>query len=98
MKQQITTLFALLFLVPCALLADPAMIIVDAPYVKATASGQTDSRAFMTLINPNDHGHTFIGASSPQAEAVALHTHQLEDGVMQMRPLAELELPAGESV
>ncbi len=70
-------LIILIFLaLPRLPLADPAAIIVDAPYVRAAPPRQLNA-AFMTLANPNSHEHILIGASSPRSNALAHIRHAL---------------------
>jgi copper(I)-binding protein len=49
----------------------------------------------MTLYNSDDQDHALVAVASPAAKFVELHTHNLIDDMMQMRRVAQLELPAG---
>ena len=69
-------------------------IQVEQPYVRAVPPGQPNSAAFMTLHNQGREGNALVGASSPAAEVVELHTHIIEEGMMKMRRVAQIELPA----
>ncbi len=71
---------------------------VEAPYVRAVPPGQRNSAAFMRLNNGADQAHALVGARSPVAEAVELHTHSMRDGMMSMRPVERVDLPARERV
>ncbi|MET0051714.1 MAG: copper chaperone PCu(A)C [Candidatus Thiodiazotropha sp.] len=71
---------------------------VEDPYVRAVPPGQPNSASFMALHNTGDQTYQLVGASSDVAEVVELHTHTLEDGMMRMRQVDHIELPAGESV
>jgi copper(I)-binding protein len=71
---------------------------VEAPYVRAVPPGQRNSAAFMRLHNGGDQAHALTGARSPIAEAVELHTHMMRDGMMSMRPVERVDLPAREVV
>ena len=71
---------------------------VEDPYVRAVPPGQSNSAAFMRLDNGSQQAHALVAVRSPAAQAVELHTHTMRDGMMSMRPLAQVELPAGESV
>jgi copper(I)-binding protein len=73
-------------------------IMVDDPYVRAVPPGQPNSASFMVLHNMGKQGSALTGASSPAAEVVELHTHTMEEGMMRMRRVEKIELPAGEVV
>lgn len=81
-----------------AVTARAADIAVDDPYVRAVPPGQPNSAAFMALKNNGGDGRSLVGAESPAADVVELHTHVNEGGVMKMRRIERIELPAGESV
>lgn len=61
-----------------------------------TPPGVTVGAAFMTLVA--EQSDTLIGASSPIAERVEMHSMTMEGDMMRMRPLAQLALPAGKTV
>ena len=70
-------------------LAAPAWVRLPPPNLSVTA-------AYMTLGNSGDEDLTVVAAESPIAGTVELHEH-LQDaaGVMRMRQVASLPLPAG---
>lgn len=67
-------------------------------YVRAVPPGQPNSAAFMEIANSSSVDHALVGGSSPAAEVVELHTHTMEGGMMRMRQVDKIELPAGQSV
>jgi copper(I)-binding protein len=73
-------------------------IEINAPYVRAVPPGQPNSAAFMTLTNSGDVDGALVAAASPAAEVVELHTHAMVDGMMRMRRIERIDLPAGETV
>jgi copper(I)-binding protein len=73
-------------------------ISVTGAYVRAVPPGQANSAAFMGLVNGSGEDRALIGAESTGAEVVELHTHVAEDGMMKMRRLQRIELPAGRTV
>jgi periplasmic copper chaperone A len=91
------TLSALLTLSATAALAGGAVTVND-PYVRATPPGQPNSAAFMGLINGTGAPRALVGGHSDVAEVVELHTHTMEDGMMKMRRVERIVLPAGEAV
>jgi copper(I)-binding protein len=73
-------------------------IMVNDPYVRAVPPGQPNSASFMVLHNMGKQGSALTAASSPAAEVVELHTHTMEEGMMRMRKVEKIDLPAGEVV
>jgi copper(I)-binding protein len=65
-------------------------------WARATVAQQQASGAFMTLTAPDDQ--RLVGAASPVAGVVEVHEMKLVDGVMRMRALSALDLPAGKAV
>lgn len=81
------------------LVAQPVLadgVRVDNAWVRATAPGQKVAGAFMDLTADTDLA--VVGAASPAARVVELHTMAIEDGVMVMRPVKEIALPKGRTV
>ena len=77
------------------LIASPALaqVSVHEPWVRATVPEQTVTGAFMTLTAATDA--RLISASSPVAGTTELHRMTMENGVMRMRRVSGIELPAG---
>lgn len=74
------------------------VVIIGDPHVREVLPGQSNSASFMTLQNTGGEPHALQRAESPAAKTVELHTHTLEGGMMRMRPVEQVPLPAGESV
>ena len=72
------------------------VMMVDDPYIRAVPPGQPNSASFMSLHNNSEQDHALVGASSSAAEVVELHTHTMEEGMMRMRKVDKIDLPAGE--
>lgn len=75
-----------------------ADIQVTAPYARAVPPGQPNSAVFMELENRGDETVTLTEASSDAAKVVELHTHIEDQGVMRMRRIDGIELPAHRKV
>lgn len=73
-------------------------IEVDMPYVRAPVPGHSMTAAFLTLSNHTEQSCKLIAASSTYAKKIEFHTHLHVDGMMKMRPVAYVALPAGSSV
>jgi copper(I)-binding protein len=69
-------------------------VTVEDVYVRAVPPGLPNSAAFMVLVNPEGVTHAVIAAASPAASVVELHTHTLEQGMMQMRRIDSLIVEA----
>jgi len=74
-----------------------ADILVDMPYVRALVPGQTMTAAFFRVANNGAQNCVLTAATSAYAEKIEFHTHQYMDGMMKMRPVEAVELPAGSS-
>ena len=82
-----------------ALCATPAFagdIEIKAPWVRGTVAGQTATGAFMEVTSKA--GATLVGAASPVAGLTEIHEMKMDGGVMKMRAIARLDLPAGKPV
>ncbi len=73
-------------------------LVVSEPYVRAAPPGVQAAAAFMVLRNTAGAPLRVIKGESPQATTTELHTHRQEDGMMKMRPVDEIAVPAGASV
>ena len=67
---------------------------VENPYARAVPPGQANSGAFMTFVNTGDTDHSVKSASSTVANSVELHTHTNNNGVMEMRQIPQIDVPA----
>ena len=77
-------------------LAKPAAIAVSGAWVRPTAVGMNGA-VYMTLTN---HGiaDRLLSASTLLARSAQVHISRMSGGVMSMRPVNGLDLPAGGSV
>lgn len=85
-----------LSLAPVLALADA--LSVEEAQVRAVPPVSTTTAAFMVLRNSGEQDVVVRGAFSPAAEHTELHDHVEEDGVMQMRQVSAISVPAGGSV
>ncbi|HET6720809.1 MAG TPA: copper chaperone PCu(A)C [Rhodocyclaceae bacterium] len=67
---------------------------IESPWARPTAPGAKVGGAFMTLVG-SGQADRVVGASSPAAAAVELHTHIMENGVAKMRAVPAIDVPAG---
>ena len=77
--------------------ANADTITADDSYVREVPPGSPATAAFMTLHNSSDSTVRLINADNSIAEHTELHNHVELDGVMQMRQIEAIEVPAGGS-
>lgn len=71
-------------------------VSVSDAWVRGTVAGQMATGAFMEL--KASENAALLSASSPVAGVVEVHEMTMDKGVMKMRAMPRLELPAGKSV
>lgn len=69
---------------------------VENAWARATAPGQDSAMVDLTITSANDA--QLVGVSSPVCKSAQMHSMKHEDGMMKMREVQEIELPAGRSV
>jgi len=74
--------------------AQPASV-KDA-WVRAPAPGQNVAGVYMEIVSRADS--VLVAVASPAAARAEMHSTTQEAGVMKMRPLEKIELPAGKAV
>lgn len=90
-------LIALLCLAPGLTAAAPPAqgVSVEGAKVREVPPGQVNSAAFMTVRNAGPGDRALVGAESDIAEAVELHSHIHDGGMMRMRRIDRIDIPAG---
>jgi copper(I)-binding protein len=73
-----------------------AQVQVQEPWVRGMVEAQQTTGAFMRLTSSRPA--KLVGASSPAAGVVQIHRSTMDGGVMRMRPVESVDLPAGETV
>jgi hypothetical protein len=74
-------------------------IRVEHPWAAATPPGAAVGAAYMRVANTGRTPMRLVGASTPAAQRVEIHTMSMEGGVMRMRPVVGgLVVPAGGQV
>jgi hypothetical protein len=73
-----------------------AQVVVANAWVRGTVEGQKATGAFMEIKSATDA--TLVGAASPVARIVELHEMKMDAGVMKMKAVDRLPLPAGKAV
>ena len=74
-------------------------LTISHPWTRATAPSQKVGAVFMAITTNGATKDRLIGARSPDAEIVEIHGHSMDNGVMRMRPVDGVVIPAeGEAV
>ncbi len=76
--------------------ASAQSVTVTNPWVRGTVAGQTATGAFMEITSKSDGA--LVGASSLVAGIVEVHEMTMDGGVMKMRAVSTVDLPAGKAV
>jgi copper(I)-binding protein len=76
--------------------AQSGSVEVKNAWARATPAKAENGAAYLTLESPTPDRLT--GASTPVAKKAELHEMTMDGGVMKMRPLAGVDLPAGQPV
>lgn len=69
-------------------------VSVADPYVRMPPPGAKTTGAYMTLKNAGDQEAQLVSAASPAANVTELHNHINDGGVMRMRQVKEIAVPA----
>ena len=88
--------FAASLVVASAALAQTNQLEVTAAWARATPAKAENGAAYLTIQSPTPD--RLLSVSSPVAKKAELHTMSMEGMVMKMRPLAGLDIPAGQPV
>jgi len=79
-----------------AALAQTDQLEVSDAWTRATPAKAENGVAFLTIRTPTPD--RLVSVSSPMAKKAELHTMEMAGMVMKMRPLAGLDIPAGQPV
>jgi copper(I)-binding protein len=73
-----------------------AQVKVEGGWARATVQGQKATGAFMKITSPQ--ATRLVSVATPVAGVAEIHEMKMDNGVMQMRALPGLDLPANKSV
>jgi periplasmic copper chaperone A len=90
-RAAITTVLACALLAACGR-SEP--VNVNDPWANATPVGASVAAVYMELTVAN--ADTLVAASTTVADHIEMHASSEENGMMKMRPLATVELQAGQ--
>jgi periplasmic copper chaperone A len=80
----------------CTPFAALAQVSVSDAWVRGTVQGQKATGAFMQITSATDA--SLVAVTSPVAKVAEIHTMSHEGGVMKMRRIEAISLPAGKPV
>ncbi len=80
----------------CAVTAALAQVKVENGWARATVQGQMATGAFMKLTAPQ--ATRLVAVSTPVAGVAEIHEMKMDGGVMKMRGIPALDLPANQTV
>jgi len=84
--------------VKCLESASAEPLSITGAYAHPTIGTMSVGAAFFDITNPNDKPDTIIAAETEIAGRTELHDHIHENGVMRMRMVEEVALPAKQTV
>jgi len=74
-------------------------VAITAPWILTPPSGAKTAAGYFTVANTGNEPDRLIGASSPAAENVQLHSMSMAGGIMRMRPVVGgLAVPPGQTI
>ncbi len=88
--------FAAALAAASAALAQTNQLEVSHAWARATPAKAETGAAYVTIQSPT--ADRLLSATSPVAKKVELHTMEMAGMVMKMRPIAGLDIPAGQEV
>ena len=75
----------------------PPQISISGAWSRATAAGQSTAAVYLSIANKGGGDDKLLNASTPIGQAT-LHSSTMDGGVMRMRPLESLDIPAQSTV
>ena len=88
--------FAACLLTAGAAMAQTGQVELKDAWARATPGKAENGAAYLTIVSPG--ADRLVSLSTPVAKKAQLHTMTTEGGVMKMRPLAGLDVPADRPV
>lgn len=69
-------------------------LLIDHPWARPSAGQAKNGAAYLRIVNSGAKADKLLSASTPAAKRAELHTHEHVDGVMRMRQVKFVEVPA----
>lgn len=77
--------------------ADDGIAVLE-PWIRETPPGRTVAAGYMQLRNDGNASRVLVGARSPEASRMELHSMRHEDGMMRMRQEESIVIKGGATV
>ena len=77
-------------------IAQTSELVIKNVWARAMPGGAQTGAAYATIISPTADRLTAV--SSPVAKTAQLHTMSMDDGIMRMRAVEGIDVPAGQAV
>ena len=71
---------------------------IELPWARATPNGARVGGGYLKIVNTGKEPDRLVSGTVPVAARVEVHEMSMADGIMRMRPVEKLEIPAGGSV
>ena len=101
MVRLLTTIFMTLAVLAPAAAADGVKVgslEITGLWTRATPPRAPSAGGYLTIVNTGKEPDRLVGAASPMAGRADFHEMAMKDGVMTMRRLAAIDIPAGGTV
>jgi periplasmic copper chaperone A len=95
MKQFVLSALAVFALFGAAQAQTANDIAVESVWARATPPGAKTGAVYFTVVNKGAAEDKLVAAETPAAGKAQLHSITMDNGVMKMRPIASLAVPAG---
>ncbi|UXY15078.1 copper chaperone PCu(A)C [Chitiniphilus purpureus] len=69
-------------------------LLIEHPWARASAPGAKVGGVFMVFNNSEGEADALLAVKTPVAEQAELHSMRMEQGVMKMRQVPRIEIPA----
>lgn len=69
-------------------------LVIENPWLRATPAGASVGAGYATLLNAGDKAIVVVGVETDASRAAELHSMTHDNGMMRMRRLERLEVPA----
>ncbi len=91
-------LLFMLFAAAASAQAAGGAIEVESAWARASAGAGRAGAVYVRLVNRGGTADALIGAETARAKRAALHEHRHDGEVMEMRPVARIEIPPGAAI
>ena len=101
MSVRTLSLFAISLLLPIAASAheyEARDLRIAHPHARASVPGQPTGAAYLGLENGGKTADRLLGASTPMAKSVEMHTMSMDKNVMRMREVSDITIAPGAKI